>query len=127
MLSFLQYLAGLKNCSFAVTRPTKLWWGRLKIFDGTTKRIFFFFFFFFFEFSVHFLRQLIILTLSFTFHMYVYILLNKYIISLNIKLKEQTCSFKFQVSKHFFCLSSLTFWNVIFVRNLKTKRFMNTF
>ena len=65
----------LKNCSFAVTRLTQLWRWRLKIFYWTSKiKIFF-------EFPKHFLRPLIILTLSFTFQMYVCILLNISIIS----------------------------------------------
>ena len=41
-----------------------------------------------FEFPNHFPRQLIILTLNFTFQIHVYILLNIYIISLNKKSKE---------------------------------------
>ena len=61
----------LKNCSLAVTRPTQLWRWRLKIFYWTSKG----------EFLKHFLRQRIILTLSFTFQMHVYSLLNVSIIS----------------------------------------------
>ena len=42
----------LKNCSFAVTRPTQLWRCQLKIFYWASKSKFFF------EFPKHFLRQL---------------------------------------------------------------------
>ena len=52
--------------------------------------------FFFFEFFKHFLRQQIILTLSFTFQMHVYILLNLYFTSLDKILKQQTCGVTFQ-------------------------------
>ena len=49
----------LKNCSFAVTRPTQLWRCQLKIFYWTSKSKFFF------EFPKHFLRQLNIKFLPF--------------------------------------------------------------
>ena len=51
---------------------------------------------FFFEFLKHFLRQQIILALSFTFQMHVYILLNIYFTFLDKILTQQTCGVTFQ-------------------------------
>ena len=79
-----------------------------------------------FQFLKHLLRQLIILTLSFTCETHVYILFNISIISLK---QIKRTDVWFQVSKLCFLLKSIneTFWNVIFVFNSKTKRFMNIF
>ena len=64
----------LKNCSFAVTRPTQLCRCRLKIFYWTPKSNFFLSQKTFSEVTDYFN-----LTLTFTFQMHVYILLNIYI------------------------------------------------
>ena len=74
------------GCAFAVTRPTQLGRCRHKIFYwGSKSKIFF-------MIPKHFLRQLINLTLSFTFQMHIYILLDISITrpSLHILGKTQT-------------------------------------
>ena len=112
----------LKNCSFAVTRPTQLWRCQLKIFYWTpmSKKIFWVKKTFpevtdYFNVKFNFPNT----CLNSVEHIYYF-----------PQQKIERTDVWFLVSKAFCFLfkpCNETFWNVIISRHLKTKKFMNIF